>query len=80
MLDITRKLETGQVRLVPGRYMQGPPKGDFPEGVLNRVVRLYLSVNGYFLCTAVHYVFTDGTFYTEPDPKYIRIDDLEWKQ
>lgn len=50
------------------------------KGVLNRVVRLYLSVNGYFLCTAVHYVFTDGTFYTEPDPKYIRIDDLEWKQ
>ncbi|MCI0786356.1 MAG: hypothetical protein J4O09_08585 [Chloroflexi bacterium] len=80
ILDIRQKLAKGQVYIVPGRIMSGPPKGDFPPGTRSQMIEIRITVNEWFLCYAHRYVLEDGTPYTEPDPKLIRIDELVFKQ
>lgn len=79
-LDIKRKIENGQVYMRTRRLHKGPPSGDFPEGTRSRLVEIYLTENDWYLCLAQHYIRPDGTDHTEPDPKYLRIDNLILKQ
>lgn len=44
------------------------------------MVQIKLTVNDWILCLAHHYVNPDGSDYTEPDPKWIRVDDVVFKQ
>lgn len=60
--------------------MKGPPRGSFPIGTRSQMIEIRLSINNWFLCYAHRYVRADGTPYTEPDPKLLRIDDLVFKQ
>ena len=57
-----------------------PPSGNFPLGVRSRMIHIKLTVNDWVLCLAHHYVNPDGSDYTEPDPKWIRVDDVIFKQ
>ena len=60
--------------------MSNPPRGDFPPGTSSRMVNIRLAINGWLLCKAHHYVNADGSDYTEPDPKWIRVDDVVFHQ
>ena len=60
--------------------MKGPPKGNFPPGTQSRMVRIYMTVNNWLLCVAHQYVSLTGQDITGPDPKYIRVDDVVFKQ
>ena len=44
------------------------------------MVEIRLTVNGWLLCYAHQYVNPDGSDYTGPDPKAIRVDDVIFKQ
>ena len=44
------------------------------------MIKIKLAVNDWELCLAHHYVNADGSDYTEPDPKWIRVDDVIFKQ
>jgi hypothetical protein len=44
------------------------------------MIDIRLTINDWLLCKAHHYVNADGSDYTEPDPKWIRVDDVEFKQ
>ena len=80
-LDVRAKIQSGQIYVKEGRVMTGIKAGtNLPEGTVSRIVRLYLTVNDYYLCNAHQYVNPDGTDYTEPDPKYLRIDDVVFSQ
>ena len=80
-LDISGKIQSGQAYVKVARVMAGIKEGTHvPEGTASRMVRIYLRINDYFLCYAHHYVNPDGTDYTEPDPKYLRIDDVVFSE
>ena len=76
MLDIRRKLASGQAYIKLRKFNPGPPLGNFPEGTKGRSVDIHLTINDWRICVAQHYVLPDGTDHTEPDPKMIHIDDL----
>ena len=80
VLDVRGKLENGQAYLRHKRLMTGPPKGDWPPGTRGRMVDILLTVNDWKLCVANQFVDADGVELTEPDPKYIQIDDVAFKQ
>ena len=44
------------------------------------MVNIRLTINDWLLCKAHQYVNADGSDYTEPDPKWIRVDDVVFKQ
>lgn len=44
------------------------------------MVRIKLTVNDWFICYAHQYVNANGTDFTGPDPKWLRIDDVIFKQ
>ena len=44
------------------------------------MVRIYLTVNNWLICYAHQYVSSTGTPITGPDPKWIAIDDVIFKQ
>lgn len=44
------------------------------------MVNIKLTVNDWLLCIAHQYVNADGSDYTGPDPKWIRVDDVIFKQ
>ena len=79
-LDIRKKLASGQAYLEEVRVMSRPPSGSFPPGTLSRIVRIKLTVNDYTICLAHHYVSATGADITGPDPKWIAIDDVIFKQ
>ena len=80
-LDIRAKLANGQLYRQTYRESSGPPPyGNFPPGVRSRMIYIKLAVNDWVLCLAHHYVNADGSDYTEPDPKWIRVDDVLFKQ
>ena len=60
--------------------MSRPPAGNFPPGTRSRIVRIKLNINGYAICLAHHYVSASGADVTEPDPKWITVDDVIFKQ
>ena len=80
VLDVRRKLDTGQAYTEVRRTMAGPLRGSFPPGTRSRMVRIRLRVNDWFLCYAHQYVNADGSDHTGPDPKWIRVDDVIFKQ
>ena len=59
---------------------KGPPRGNFPLSVRSRMINIKLTVNDWLLCRAHQYVNADGSFYTGPDPKWIRVDDVMFQQ
>ena len=60
--------------------MSAPGKGNFPPGTRSQMVNIRLVVNGWLLCIAHQYVNADGSDYTGPDPKWIRVDDVIFRQ
>ena len=80
ILDIRQKLDSGQAYVEVRRTMVRPPRGNFPPGTRSRMINIRLTVNDWLLCKAHHYINADGTDYTEPDPKWIRVDDVEFKE
>ena len=60
--------------------MSRPPSGSFPPGTRSRIVRIRLAVNDYAICLAHQYVSATGADVTGPDPKWIAIDDVIFKQ
>ena len=80
ILDIRRKLELGQARVEEARVMAGSAAPSFPPGTRSRMVRIWLTVNDWFLCYAHQYVSVTGNATTRPDPKWIAVDDIVFKQ
>jgi hypothetical protein len=80
VLDIRRKLANGQAYAEPRRVSSKPPRGNFPPGVRSRMVNIKLTVNDWLLCRAHQYVNADGSGYTGPDQKWIRVDDVIFKE
>ena len=80
VLDIRRKLNTGQAYTKVYRTMASPRRGNFPPGIRSQMVEIRLAVNDWVLCYAHQYVNADGSDYTGPDPKWIRVDDVLFKQ
>ena len=80
VLDIRRKLNTGQAYTKVYRTMASPRRGNFPLGTRSQMVEIRLTVNDWILCYAHQYVNADGSDYTGPDPKWIRVDDVLFKQ
>ena len=80
ILDIRQKLESGQARIVESRVMSRSAGRHFPPGTRSRMVRIYLTVNDWLICYAHQYVSSTGTPITGPDPKWIGIDDVVFKQ
>ena len=62
------------------REMTSPPRGNFPPGSRSQIVSIRLAVNDWLLCLAHRYTGPDGEELTEPDPKYIQLDDVVFKQ
>ena len=80
-LDIRRKIAASELYVqVYHESPNPPPRGNSPPGVRSRMVHIKLAVNYWALCFAYHYVNVDGSDYTEPDPKWIRVDDVVFKQ
>lgn len=76
VLSLRDKLATGQAILEPlGKSTPDYHTGDYGDRVKSQMVNITLSVNGYRICVA-HRMLIDGKPPTEPDPKYIRIDEL----
>ena len=73
-------MDRGQAYIEVRRTMSSPPQGNFPSGTRSRMLNIRLTVNDWLLCKAHQYVNADGSDYTEPDPKWIRVDDVEFKQ
>ena len=80
VLDIRQKLTDGQAYIEEIRVMSRPPPGIFPPGTRSRIVRIRLTVNDYTICLAHQYVSATGADVTGPDPKWIAIDDVIFKQ
>ena len=80
VLDIRKKLADGQAYLEEIRVMSRPPSGSFPPGTRSRIVRIRLAVNDYAICLAHQYVSAAGADVTGPDPKWIAIDNVIFKQ
>ena len=80
ILDIRRKLESGQAYLEEARVMRGPSRGNFPPGTRSRIVRIRLAINDWVLCYAHQYTNANGVGITRPDPKSIIIDDVTFRQ
>ena len=80
ILDIKRKLELGQARVEEARVMAGSAGPSFPPGTRSRMVRIWLTVNDWFLCYAHQYVSVTGNATTRSDPKWIAVDDIVFKQ
>ena len=80
VLDVRRKLNTGQAYTKVYRTMASPRRGNFPPGTRSQMVEIRLTVNDWILCYAHQYVNADGSDYTGPDPKWIRVDDVIFKQ
>ena len=75
-LNLRDKLATGQAILEPrGQSALNYHTGDYGDRVKGQMVNITLSVNGYRICIA-HRMLLAGKPPTEPDPKYIQIDDL----
>jgi len=79
-LDIKGKLASGQAYMRTAWTGTRQPRGNFPRGTRSRTVEIFLSVNDYFICMAHRYVGRHGIAITEPDPKYIHIDDVVFSQ
>ena len=60
--------------------MAGTAGRRFPPGTRSRMVRIRLTVNDWLLCYAHQYVSSAGIPTTRPDPKWIAIDDVIFKQ
>lgn len=80
VLDMRKELADGQAYLEEVRVMSRPPSGSFPQGTRSRIVRIKLTVNDYTICLGRHHVSATGTDVTGPDPKWIAIDDVIFKQ
>ncbi len=80
ILDIRRKLESGQAYLEEARVMSERIRGDFPPGTRSRMVRIRLTVNDWILCYAHQYANSAGIGVTGPDPKTIMVDDVVFRQ
>ena len=80
ILQVRAKLADGRAYIVVVREMTSPPRGNFPTGSRSQIVSIRLSVNDWLLCLAHRYVGPDGEELTEPDPKYIQLDDVVFKQ
>ena len=85
VLDLHRKLASGEAYLRPGKTASEPPrrvgkKGTLPNETRSQMVDIYLAINDWFICRAHRYVMPDGSGFTGPDPKLIRIDDLILRQ
>ena len=80
ILDIREKLARGQVFSEARRTMSAPRTGNFPLGTRSLMFTIWLTVNDWLLCIAHQYVNADGSDYTGPDPKWIRVDDVIFQQ
>ena len=60
--------------------MAGSAGPSFPPGTRSRMVRIWLTVNDWFLCYAHQYVSATANAITRPDPKWIAVDDIVFKQ
>ena len=80
ILDIRRKLASGQAYLEEARVMSGSIRGNFPPDTRSRIVRIRLAINGWVLCYAHQYANSAGIGITGPDPKAILIDDVVFRQ
>ena len=80
ILDIREKLARGQVFSEVRRTMSTSRGLNFPPGTRSQMVNIKLSVNSWLLCIAHQYVNADGSDYTGPDPKWIRVDNVIFKQ
>ena len=80
MFDVRRKIEEGQTYIEVNRVSSRPPRGNFPRGGRSRMIIIRLTVDDWPLCYAHHYVNADGSNFTGPDPKWIQIDDVIFKQ
>ena len=80
ILDIRRKLESGQAYLEETRVMSGRISGNFQPGTRSRMVRIRLTINDWVLCYAHQYANSAGIGITGPDPKAIMVDDVVFRQ
>ena len=76
VVNLRDKLASGQAILEPrGKSALNYHTGDYGDSVKGQMVNITLSVNGYRICIA-HRMLSAGKPPTEPDPKYIQIDEL----
>ncbi len=80
ILDIRGKVARGQAFSEVRGTMSASGKGNFPPETHSQMVNIKLTVNDWLLCIAHQYVNADGSDYTGPDPKWIRVDDVIFKQ
>lgn len=79
-LDLSGKLESGQA-ILESRYIQRDfHTGIYGDEVKTEMLNIRLASNGFKICVAHRTLKKDGSPATEPDPKYIRIDELELRK
>ena len=76
VLNLRDKLKSGQVILEPRPTRINYHTGTYGDEVTSQMVDIKLSANGYRIGVA-HRMLIDGSPPTEPDPKYIEIDELK---
>ena len=80
VLNLRDKLESGQavleVRPTRGKFHIG----EFGDVLRTQMVNITIVLNGYTICVAHRMVNIDGEPLTEPDPKFIRIDESEFRK
>ena len=76
VLNLRDKLESGQAILEPrGKSVLNYHTGIYGDEINSQMVNITLTANGYRICVA-HRMLIEGAPPTEPDPKYIQIDEL----
>ena len=76
VLNLMDKLKSGQAILEPRPTKINYHTGTYGDQITSQIVDIKLSTNGYRICVA-HRMLIDGSPPTEPDPKYIHIDQLK---
>lgn len=77
-LNLRSKLTDGQAFLEQKSIASDSHKGKYGDEVRTQIVNIKLASNGYRICLAHRYLKEeDGSPLTEPDPKYIHVDELK---
>lgn len=79
VLNLREKLESGQAVLETRWTAPNYHTGVYGDVVKSQTVDIKLTVNGYRICVAHRMLKQDGSLPTEPDPKYIHVDELKFR-
>ena len=80
VLNLSEKLENGQADLIVRPTKHKLHIGDYGDLVRTQILDIKIASNGYTICVAHRMVDVNGEPLTEPDPKFIHIDDLELRK